>query len=221
MRKLILELEPYEMIKDELKPIFEIIHSFEILETLKINWEDGIRVDLIECLLNETQSIDDVKSIGDMEILSVLKSEGLKHICLIKYSEPEENRELFKEFDLNLINTTPFFVSTNKHIYSVIGENKSLNKYIELIKERIGNIQNMTFKRSAYQKHDILSVLTDKQREMLISAHKFGYYDLPKKINSEQLSKKVNVSKPTLLQHLRKAEGRIFDEIIIGYSSKM
>jgi predicted DNA binding protein len=52
----------------------------------------------------------------------------------------------------------------------------------------------------------------------MIAAHKNGYYDYPKKINSEQLSKKVNIGKATLVQHLRKAEGRILGEIMDGYS---
>ena len=75
----------------------------------------------------------------------------------------------------------------------------------------------MTFKKAAYQKHDILSVLTEKQREILVAAQKYGYYDYPKKISSELLSKKVNISRATLVQHLRKAEGRILAEIMAGY----
>jgi predicted DNA binding protein len=217
MRKLILELEPYEMIRKELKPMFEIIDSFEVLETLKIDWEDGIRVDLLELHLKEGQSIQKIKSIGDMEILSVLKSEESKHICLIKYSEPEESRDMFKDFELDLINTTPFFVSDMKHTYSVIGDNESLNKWVELIKERIGRIEKMSFKKAAYQKHDMLSVLTDKQKNVLISAHKHGYYKNPRKIKSEELAKKIGLSKNTTLEHLRKAEERIMDNIVTGH----
>jgi hypothetical protein len=217
MRKLILELEPYEMIRKELKPMFDIIDSFELLETLKIDWEDGIRVDLMELHLKEGLSIHEINVIGDMEILSILKSEGSKHTCLIKYSEPEDSRDLFKEFELDLINTTPFFLSDTKHTYSVIGDNESLNKWVELIKERIGKIENMTFKKAAYQKHDILSVLTDKQKEVLLAAKKHGYYKYPKKIKSEDLAKKIGISKNTTIEHLRKAEERLMENILAGY----
>ena len=219
MRKLILEIEPNEKMKNILKSTFEYIHSYESLETLKTEWDEGIRVDLIECVLKENVLIDDLKSIGTMEILSVLKSEGNKHICLVKHQAPDDSKAVFKEFDLDLIVSTPWIVSNEKHTYSMIGDNENLNKYIELIKTNVGNIQNMTFKKAAYQKQDILSVLTDKQRKILITAHKFGYYDYPKKINSVRLSEKINISKPTLVQHLRKAEGRILDEIMTGCSS--
>ncbi|HVQ01679.1 MAG TPA: helix-turn-helix domain-containing protein, partial [Candidatus Thermoplasmatota archaeon] len=122
----------------------------------------------------------------------------------------------FTEFDLDLIFTTPCIISYEKHIYSIIGTQENLSTFIEQFK-KYGKILNMTFKKAAYQKHDILSVLTEKQREILVAAQKYGYYDYPKKISSELLSKKVNISRATLVQHLRKAEGRILAEIMAGY----
>jgi hypothetical protein len=184
MRKMTIELEPYEAIREELSPMFDIIHSFEVLETMKIDWEEGIRVDLIELHLREELTIDDVSVIGDMELVSVLKSEGNRHTCLAKYDEPDESKDLFKQFDLDLINTTPFFVSDMKHTYSVIGPDASLRRYVELIKNIIGKVENLSFKRAAYQRHDILSVLTKKQREVLLTAHRYGYYDYPRRMNS-------------------------------------
>ena len=217
MRKLTLELEPNEEIREGLKPTFKYIHSYEVLENLKIDREEGICVDLIECVLKESYSIQDLKSIGNMEILGVLKSEGNKHTSLVKHVEPENSKDLFKEFDLDLIFTPPNLVSEEKITCCCIGDNKNLIRFIELIKTHIGRIESMTFQKAVYQRQDILSVLTDKQREILIAAHKYGYYDYPKKINSERLSEKVNISKPTLVEHLRKAEGRIMANILAGY----
>ncbi|UCE37472.1 MAG: helix-turn-helix domain-containing protein [Thermoplasmata archaeon] len=204
--------------REELKPMFEKVHSYEILEALKIDYEEGICVDLIECILKEDLSIDDIKSIGKMEILSVIKSEGNKHTCLVKYFETEDKMDSFRELDLDLISTTPTIISEKKVTYSCIGENENLTKLVEIFRKEGSKILNMSFKKAAYQRQDILSILTDKQREVLVAAYKFGYYNYPKKINSEQLSKKVNVSKATLMQHLRKAEGRILDDIMAGYS---
>ena len=107
MRKLILEFIPNEMIRNIQKPIFENIHSYEVLEMLKIDWDEAIKIDLIECETKEDLSIHNMKSIGHMEILNVLKSEGNKHICLVKYLEPESSKDLVKQFNLDLIYTTP------------------------------------------------------------------------------------------------------------------
>lgn len=218
MRKLTLELEPYGHIREELSPMFDVVHSYEILETLKTDYVEGVVVDLIECHLREELSIEDVDFIGRMEILSVLKSEGHRHICLVRYEEPDESMDLLKQFDLDLINTIPFSVSDERHVYSVIGPDATLRRYVGLLREHIGRVGKMTFKRAVYQRLDVLSTLTEKQREVLIAAHKWGYYEYPKKINSARLSKRVDLSQSTLLEHLRKAEGRLLDEILAGYS---
>lgn len=220
MRKLTLEMEPNEITRKTMEPLFEIIHSYEILETLKIDLDECICIDLVEFVLNEGLSIEDQLYIGDMEILSVLKSDGNEHTCLIKHHEPEESKEEFREFDLDIIYTTPIIIAKDRQVISVLGEQKDLKKFIELVRPTADRITNMSFKRAAYQKKDIISVLTQKQKETIIAAFDHGYYDYPKKITSEELSKKVNISKGTMMEHLRKAEGRLLREILTGHSSK-
>ena len=210
MRKLIIEFEPNENIKEVFKPVFEKVNYYEILETLKIDPEKGTYVDLIEFELKEGLSIHELESIGRNEILNVLKSEGDKHTCLVRYQEPEESKAYFKEYDLDLINSTPSIISNEKFTISVIGDQKTLATFIDLIKINVGTVLDMRFQKAAYQKHDILSVLTDKQKEIIIAANHYGYYDYPRKISSKQLSQKVKISKPTLVQHLRKAEGGLW-----------
>lgn len=217
MRKISIEFIPGEEERERLKPVFKDIHSYEILEMLKVDFEEGVCIDLIEIHLKENVAIEDVKKIGHMEILNVLRSEGDKHICLIKHTEPEESKDGMKEFDLDLILTTPTIVSLDKCTVTYMGENENLQKFIEIIKPDV-EIVNMSFKKAIYERKDLLSVLTDKQKDIILTAHKFGYYDYPKKINSEKLSAKVNISKATLLEHLRKAEGRLLSEVLAGYS---
>ena len=59
-----------------------------------------------------------------------------------------------------------------------------------------------------------LSVLTEKQKNVLITAYKLGYYDVPRKISSEQLSKKLNLHSSAFVAHRRKAEKRLLAQII-------
>ena len=212
MRQIIIEIEPSDQTKERQKSIFQHIYSYEVLEMLKMDYGEGIYVDLIECQLKEGISISNLKFIGNMEILNIVKSEGDKHTCLVK------GYESYRELDLDLIYTTPSMVSENKIIVSFIGAQKNLLKFVELVKSHIGEIKNISIKQAAYQKQDILSILTEKQREALAAAYKHGYYDIPRKISSERLSEKVNISKPTLMEHLRKAERRILVEIMAGYS---
>jgi hypothetical protein len=196
--------------------MFKEVQSYEVLEMLKMDFDEGSTVQLIECTLKEGVSIHDIKFMGKMEILSVLRSEGNKPICLVKNTGPKET-DFFKKLDLDLVHTLPNFISEDKLIISVIGTQESHLKYIEIVKKYMGDIEKMSFQKAAYQRHDILSVLTDKQREIVIAAKKHGYYDLPRKISSEDLSNKVGISKATLLEHIRKAEERLMENILAGY----
>ena len=62
----------------------------------------------------------------------------------------------------------------------------------------------------------MLSVLTDKQREIIIAAKHSGYYDYPRKIDAGGLAAKMGASKATVVEHLRKAEGRLMGNILAG-----
>jgi len=59
-----------------------------------------------------------------------------------------------------------------------------------------------------------LNKLTEKQREVLITAYKLGYYDIPRRIKSEQLAKKMGLVDSTVVEHLRKAENNLMKQLI-------
>ncbi len=216
MRKVTVEISLSPEMKKAGAPILDSIESIRVIEVLKIDFERGIKAFVAELEIKEGFSIDDFKMQDRMEILKVLKTEGNKYTCIVKGHVPMEFRKLMKEFDLDLIWDAPMFVSKEKVVFSTIGDQKNIKKFLDAIK-LIGKAENISFKKGAFKEHDLLSCLTEKQREIVIEAMKSGYYDYPKKINSEELSKRVGVSKATLLEHLRKAEGRLFKNIIAGY----
>lgn len=216
MRKMTLEIEPNEGSWGSEEAMFDVMSSYEVLETLKIDYEKAMYVDLIEATLHNGKTIDDLRDIERMEVLSVLKSEGNKHTALIRKREVPDERGDYKDLDLDLIWTRPSIISKNKITVSCIGSHESQTKFIEIVKEHIGTITNMTFVKGVYQNQDLLKILTDKQREVLTAANKYGYYEHPKKINGDDLAKKIKLSKSTMMEHLRKAEKRIMSNIFSG-----
>jgi predicted DNA binding protein len=61
-----------------------------------------------------------------------------------------------------------------------------------------------------------LSNLSIKQRQALLTAFALGYYDVPRKISSDDLSRHLNADKSTVVEHLRKAEKKLIGSIIAG-----
>ena len=62
----------------------------------------------------------------------------------------------------------------------------------------------------------LLSKLTLRQRQMLLTAYALGYYDVPRRISSDDLSRHLNVDKSTIVEHLKKAERKLIASIVAG-----
>jgi predicted DNA binding protein len=51
--------------------------------------------------------------------------------------------------------------------------------------------------------------LSERQREVFELARRRGYYDWPRHVTASELAEEMDVSKTTLLEHLRKAEAKL------------
>jgi predicted DNA binding protein len=56
--------------------------------------------------------------------------------------------------------------------------------------------------------------LTDRQREALAVAHERGFYDWPRRNTGEEIATSLDITAPTFLEHLRRAESKIVDSVL-------
>lgn len=109
----------------------------------------------------------------------------------------------------------PEFLDVNRMKAEVIGQEadiKNLLKYAS--RSSSYKILGLTSLDTASESP--LSVLTAKQRQVLLTAFALGYYDMPRRISSEDLSRHLNADKSTVVEHLRKAERKIIGGVIAG-----
>lgn len=196
--------------------LFNKIESIEVIQILKTDFDRGMRMGICILTVKEGFSLDDIGPSDGLEVLDVMKAEENRYTCFIKVRVPHEHRALMKRFDMDLIWDTPTMISEDKMILSAIGDKDTLKTFLENIRA-LGEIESIKCQLSAYQKQDILSCLTDRQREVVIEAKRMGYYDYPRKINGNQLAEKIGISKASTIEHLRKAEARIMSSILSGY----
>jgi predicted DNA binding protein len=213
---MILELKLDDQFLKNFDFLLDKIESIELLELLKLDFEKRIKMAISAFNLKEGYTIEDIKIPDYVEIFNVLQKNGNRYVCLIKAKYFKSLSNLAKKFNIDIIWDTPSIFTKDKMIVSVIGNEENLKKIHDLFK-KIGTINKISFVKSLYNEQTILSCLTDKQREILIAAKKNGYYSYPRKINSQELSKKIGLSKPTVVQHLRKAEVRLVSNLLSGY----
>jgi predicted DNA binding protein len=216
MRKMILELKLKEQFLKNFDFFTDKIDSIELLDLLKIDFEKRIKMAIAAFNIKKGYTIEDIKMPDYVEIFNTLQKKDGRYICLIKTKYFKSLQSFAKKFNIDIIWDTPSIFTKEKLVVSVIGNEENLRKVRELFKN-ISEIKKISFVKSIYNEQTILSCLTEKQRKVMITAKKNGYYNYPRKINSEELSKKIGLSKPTVVQHLRKAEGRIVTQILAGY----
>lgn len=63
---------------------------------------------------------------------------------------------------------------------------------------------------------DLLSYLTDRQREVLATAVEMGYYELPSRVTQDEIARECDCSAATVSTHLRKAEALLARGVVTG-----
>ena len=102
----------------------------------------------------------------------------------------------------------PIKFSGGRELCTLVFENKK--KLRKVLKQldcdwkivRIGDV-NLEFH---------LEGLTSKQLKAVNLAIEKGYFEIPKKVNLDELSKQMKISRATFLEHLRKAERKILSK---------
>ena len=213
---MILELKLKKQFLKNFDFLTDKIESIELLDLLKIDFQKRIKMAIAAFNMKKGYTIKDIKMPDYVEIFNTLQKNDDRYICLIKAKYLKNLHSLAKKFNIDIIWDTPSIFTKEKLVVSVTGNEENLRRIRELFKD-ISEIKKISFVKSVYNEQTILSCLTEKQRKVMIVAKKNGYYNYPRKINSEELSKKIGLSKPTVVQHLRKAEGRIVANILAGY----
>ena len=212
-----LDITRLNPIIDRLKGnMLDIIESYDLVELLRTDFEQGIKVHISTITIKEGRSYEDIKWPGNFKVLK-LGQDGRKYILLFSSRAPNRAfKMLMDKFNLNIIPTTPTRFRDGTFTFSVIGDVEELRKTLKRLK-LIGHITDVSYHRAVYEDRNLISVLTEKQKNIIIEAKKLGYYDYPRKIDAGNLAKRVGLSKTTVLEHLRKAEGRLVKNLFAGY----
>jgi len=212
MRKLILEgsLEEFSKIdQEDFNFSIRLIKSFEILQFLRFDPEQFASICRIE-FQNSSTRIEDIFEPKLIRAV-VLEEEkpGTYVIFLKARSQPSDIAVLKTGVYLS----DPCVVRDGKIKIGVVGEAKQLRAFIKYVENLKVNFTVVSLTDIKFPGRSPLENLTGKQRTVLTSAFDNGYYDMPRKIGSQELAKKLGLRGSTLIEHRRKAERRLLSRI--------
>jgi predicted DNA binding protein len=119
-------------------------------------------------------------------------------------------------YNKDIIHVNPGFISSEGYEIGEIASfnRESLIKLSKILKEKY-NGSLISIKKKSIKSVSIMKIspeLTEKQRNALNLAIKNGYYNIPRKISVEELSKIAKLSFSTFQVHLRKSESKIISK---------
>lgn len=115
-----------------------------------------------------------------------------------------------------LMTRPPDFLDVNRMKVELIGKELEIKKFLQYANKSSNTYKILGLTSVDTKAESLLSKLTLKQRQALLTAYALGYYDVPRRISSEELAKHLNADKSTVVEHLRKAERKLIDGIIAG-----
>lgn len=214
MRRLILEVSEKELSKVGIEMLpFQRIESLELLHFLRQNPEEFAAISRVK-FKESSSKVEDLLASGLLIEAQVLEHGKNGVYTVFTRGGPSLSSVLNSLGAGSGYLFLPLEIRDGKIKVSFLGSKRQVKEFLEKIESRRIRYRVVMLTDADFSLDSPLSKLTEKQREVLISAYDHGYYDIPRKITSEQLAKKLNIVNSTLVEHLRKAERRLLVHIL-------
>lgn len=214
MRRLIIEVSEKELSKIGIEiPQFRKIKSLELLYFLRQDEEEFAAVAHVEFKDSSTK-VEELLSNGFLVEAQVLEKQKSGAYTVFMRGKPSLASLLNSIGVKRGYLFPPIGIREGKVKISFLGDEKQVREFLDKIDKAKIRYKVVMLTDAAFSPISPLNQLTEKQQKVLITAYKLGYYDIPRKINSEQLAKKLDMSTSTLVEHLRKAERYLLANIL-------
>ena len=213
MRRLILEVFEKELIKIGIElPQFQRIKSLKLIYFLRQDPQEFAAISEVE-FKDSTTKVEDLLTGGFLVEAQVLERQKNGAYLVFLRGGPSLSSVLSAIGIESGYLFPPIGIGDGKIKISFLGSEKQVKNFMEKI-DALGIRYRVVLLADAnFSPISPLNRLTEKQREVLVAAYTLGYYEIPRKITSEELAKKLGLVDSTVVEHLRKAEQRLMTQI--------
>jgi hypothetical protein len=214
MRRLILESSEKELSKVGLEiPLIQKVKSLDLLYFLRQTREEFAAISRVE-LKHATGKVGDVITEGFPVEAQILEQEKAGTYIVFVKGGPMLSSVLEALGLAGGYLFLPVEIREGKIKVSFLGSELQVSEFLEKINALGIRYRVVLLSDASFSLDSPFNKLTEKQKEIVLAAYKFGYYDIPRQISSLELAKKLNIGNATLGEHLRKAERRLIVNIL-------
>ncbi len=212
MRRLLIELPIRQFGVDDLNRGLDRIKSYTVLHRLKQDQSGYTAIARIE-LKNPARNLAHlVGRTGIIKVKSIYREDNRVHVALVTFKPMGFMVEAFRFPDVYPMG--PLEIRDDKVKVGFVGKSAQISKFLEKMERARVRYKILSLTDAKFSADSPLSRLTERQKTILLSAYNLGYYDIPRRFDSEQLAKKHDLGRSTVAEHLRKAENRLITEAI-------
>ena len=147
---------------------------------------------------------DRLESLGYVDEWEYISTADASHLYVIAFTAPALSEEITEPMD-ELVGTCDPEIGDRQATLSLVGSQEAIAGTISEYEsdgvspdlQRLGGYEGR--KRP-------LDRLTDRQREVIQTAYDMGYYEVPRKASTEDVSTELDLDASTVAEHLQRAE---------------
>jgi len=209
LKKIVLKIP----INPSYQDFFDLLTKYELLQ---IHRFDDIHIYATQRFKFKNKDFNpkNLQNKFGIEFIEILAKDTQKNefICLVKHRWYEELRNFFK--DSEILIEPPIIMEDDSLIITYITPGANIDSIIDLQKNIYGdNYKILSINSVQPNRSNLNLLLTERQKEIIYYSVEHGYYDIPRKTNSETIANHFGISKSAFCEHLRKIERTIFFSI--------
>ena len=209
MQRLVVELSTRDLTRFGAESLVDRFEMLEVIHYLRLGTEGFAGICRIR--LRPRVGFGEI-AIGSNTRFDLLAKEGDTLVVYMEIRPIKTDCTIFSDVYL----CAPPEIHGEMIRVTALGETDGIRRMLNSIEEAAVRYNICSLTDAKFPPNSPISTLTERQREILVEAHERGYYDVPRRINSEELANKLKIDKSTVVEHLRKAENRLVSQIVTG-----
>jgi predicted DNA binding protein len=166
-------------------------------------WASGDDFEKMESALDTDSTVE------DYALLTKFHNRRLYRVTLSEEGTEGMTYPIIAEYDIQVLSATT--TSQETQVRARVPTRDALKNYIEVCEDREIPLRlNRLYPEATDDASDRYG-LTEKQHDVLVHAHKRGYFEEPRKITLEELADEFEVSPSALGRRLRRAHNKLID----------
>lgn len=212
MRRVIIELSASELAEFLHEPRLNEIELFEALSMLKMTQTEATLVARIRFRNPKTDFGHYFDDPGDVVQVLERERDG-SYVCFMKGRTQRKFSRMMGAVNGGYL-SYPYEIRDGRFRMSFLGSARVVKRFLGTIAKAGLLYKVLSLTDAKFSSNSPLSRLTGMQQKVILSAFELGYYDLPRRIDSRGLAKRLDMAEPTLVVHRRKAERKLLSDVL-------